>query len=168
MTKYIYLVFLLAVVSGQDTLKLKSTDIYYVGETNEVADTYVKFTAKGDMYPNHIPMEKIAYLKVGQEIVIDDGLPRGEFIEHKLPSNSVIKENEDKGSINLTKLGGLCIALSGGIQYYAIIDAENSIDATIDGDLDAFKEESDSQIQKAKISALLLTIGGILIAIDNM
>jgi len=145
------LIILFTNIFSQDILiTMKGTE--YKGEFISKTDNSISFKAVGMLNAQKIHIKTIERLILADGTVVID---YGYFIEEG-------ESLKDRKKISLSTIGGSLIGLSGVLMY-------STNQETID--LDATPEEQEEYLDKQKsnfdLSYLLLTVGGILIAIDN-
>ena len=145
------LIILFTNIFSQDILiTTKGTE--YKGEFISKTDNSISFKAVGMLNAQKIHIKTIERLILADGTVVID---YGYFIEEG-------ESLKDRKKISLSTIGGSLIGLSGVLMY-------STNQETID--LDATPEEQEEYLDKQKsnfdLSYLLLTVGGILIAIDN-
>ncbi len=145
------LIILFTNIFSQDILiTIKGTE--YKGEFISKTDNSISFKAVGMLNAQKIHIKTIERLILADGTVVID---YGYFIEEG-------ESLKDRKKISLSTIGGSLIGLSGVLMY-------STNQETID--LDATPEEQEEYLDKQKsnfdLSYLLLTVGGILIAIDN-
>tara|TARA_Y100000031_G_scaffold46261_1_gene52891 strand:- start:230 stop:622 length:393 start_codon:yes stop_codon:yes gene_type:complete len=129
---------------------MKGTE--YKGEFISKTDNSISFKAVGMLNAQKIHIKTIERLILADGTVVID---YGYFIEEG-------ESLKDRKKISLSTIGGSLIGLSGVLMYSTNQKTLNS---------DATPEEQEEYLDKQKsnfdLSYLLLTVGGILIAIDN-
>ena len=146
------LIILFTNIFSQDILiTMKGTE--YKGEFISKTDNSISFKAVGMLNAQKIHIKTIERLILADGTVVID---YGYFIEEG-------ESLKDRKKISLSTIGGSLIGLSGVLMY--------STNQVKKPDFDATQEEWDEYNDKRKsnfdLSYLLLTVGGILIAIDN-
>jgi hypothetical protein len=130
---------------------MKGTE--YKGEFISKTDNSISFKAVGMLNAQKIHIKTIERLILADGTVVID---YGYFIEEG-------ESLKDRKKISLSTIGGSLIGLSGVLMY--------STNQVKKPDSDATPEEQEEYLDKQKsnfdLSYLLLTVGGILIAIDN-
>jgi len=150
---------------AQDTLKLKSNDIIYIGKLESVSEGLIGFKLDREVTSALLRTDKIDYLYGDGKLLIKDGTVVDEEFNAKVEVSSKYETNNDSDSININYsiVGGICIALSGAINYSIELDGEKYRD-----DPSKYsKEAQNTEFAKSKLSAGLLLIGGVLIALDR-
>ncbi len=145
------LIILFTNIFSQDILiTMKGTE--YKGEFISKTDNSISFKAVGMLNAQKIHIKTIERLILADGTVVID---YGYFIEEG-------ESLKDRKKISLSTIGGSLIGLSGVLMYSTNQKTLNS---------DATPEEQEEYLDKQKsnfdLSYLLLTVGGILIAIDN-
>ncbi len=145
------LIILFTNIFSQDILiTTKGTE--YKGEFISKTDNSISFKAERMLNAQNIQIETI------ESLILADGtavIKNGYFIEDG-------ESLKDKKKISLSTIGGSLIGLSGVLMYSTNQKTLNS-DATLK-EAENFLDEIKSNFD---LSYLLLTVGGILIAIDN-
>ena len=146
------LIILFTNIFSQDILiTMKGTE--YKGEFISKTDNSISFKAVGMLNAQKIHIKTIERLILADGTVVID---YGYFIEEG-------ESLKDRKKISLSTIGGSLIGLSGVLMY--------STNQVKKPDSDATPEEQEEYLDKQKsnfdLSYLLLTVGGILIAIDN-
>ena len=172
------LIILFTNIFSQDILTtMKGTE--YKGEFISKTDNSISFKAVGMLNAQNIQIETI------ESLILADGtavIKNGYFIEdgeslvvmsdkrkellRQYRSETINSEDgeslKDRKKISLSTIGGSLIGLSGVLMYSTNQKTLNS-DATLK-EVENFYDEIKSNFD---LSYLLLTVGGILIAIDN-
>ncbi len=145
------LIILFTNIFSQDILiTMKGTE--YKGEFISKTDNSISFKAVGMLNAQKIHIKTIERLILADGTVVID---YGYFIEEG-------ESLKDRKKISLSTIGGSLIGLSGVLMYSTNQKTLNS-DATLK-EVENFYDEIKSNFD---LSYLLLTVGGILIAIDN-
>ncbi len=145
------LIILFTNIFSQDILiTMKGTE--YKGEFISKTDNSISFKAVGMLNAQKIHIKTIERLILADGTVVID---YGYFIEEG-------ESLKDRKKISLSTIGGSLIGLSGVLMYSTNQKTLNS-DATLK-EAENFLDEIKSNFD---LSYLLLTVGGILIAIDN-
>jgi len=145
------LIILFTNIFSQDILiTIKGTE--YKGEFISKTDNSILFKAERMLNAQNIHIKNI------ESLILADGtavIKNGYFIEDG-------ESLKDRKKISLSTIGGSLIGLSGVLMYSTNQKTLNS-DATLK-EVENFYDEIKSNFD---LSYLLLTVGGILIAIDN-
>jgi hypothetical protein len=129
---------------------MKGTE--YKGEFISKTDNSISFKAVGMLNAQKIHIKTIERLILADGTVVID---YGYFIEEG-------ESLKDRKKISLSTIGGSLIGLSGVLMY-----STNQETIDLDATVEEQKEFIDKQKSNFDLSYLLLTVGGILIAIDN-
>ncbi len=145
------LIILFTNIFSQDILiTMKGTE--YKGEFISKTDNSISFKAVGMLNAQKIHIKTIERLILADGTVVID---YGYFIEEG-------ESLKDRKKISLSTIGGSLIGLSGVLMY-----STNQETIDLDATVEEQKEFIDKQKSNFDLSYLLLTVGGILIAIDN-
>ena len=145
------LIILFTNIFSQDILiTMKGTE--YKGEFISKTDNSISFKAVGMLNAQKIHIKTIERLILADGTVVID---YGYFIEEG-------ESLKDRKKISLSAIGGSLIGLTGVLMY-----STNQETIDLDATVEEQKEFIDKQKSNFDLSYLLLTVGGILIAIDN-
>ena len=164
MKKCFFALILISTSLGQDIL-ITQAGTKYDGKMLEVRHDKIEFQAEGMISAQTIPMKTIESLVLsdGTEVVINGYLVKSDLI--KEPESALVKSDnfEDELSLNLSNVGGILIGVS-GILMYSNNQRTPKDDASPKEQTD-FYDKTKSNLD---LSYILLTLGGALIAIDNL
>ena len=150
--KYLLAVLLIGSLFAQDTLKLKTNDILYIGKIEEIFGNRIKFTMDGEMFGNLVRVARIEYLATPDTVIIKHGkfMIKNTTFPMQWPQSGV-----------LTKIGGALIVVSGLLNYSANRDAKIYSEGQTNVNL------GDKILKKGELSAWFMIIGRSLIAFDQ-
>ena len=164
MKKCLFALLLISTSLGQDIL-ITQAGTKYDGKMLEVRHDKIEFQAEGMISAQTIPMKTIESLVLsdGTEVVINGYLVKSDLI--KEPESALVKSDnfEDELSLNLSNVGGILIGVSGILMYsnnQRTLKENPSPKEQTD-----FYDKTKSNLD---LSYILLTLGGALIAIDNL
>jgi len=149
------LIILFTNIFSQDIL-ITTQGTEFKGKLLEQDKEYVFFKSDGAQQSQKIPIRLIKEIRLGNGEIIDFGddtavIKNGYFIDKE-------ESLKDGNKISLSTIGGSLIGLSGVLMYS---NNQRTLEQkTIEEFIDKTKSNYD-------LSSLLLTVGGILIAIDN-
>ena len=165
MKKCLFALLLISTSLGQDIL-ITQAGTKYDGKMLEVRHDKIEFQAEGMISAQTIPMKTIESLVLsdGTEVVINGYLVKNDLIKES--ESDLIKKAdnfEDELSLNLSNVGGILIGVSGILMYsnnQRTLKENPSPKEQTD-----FYDKTKSNLD---LSYILLTLGGALIAIDNL